>query len=150
METAALVISGVSLVVAVISFILSTKSQYLQDKINEIELRLKEYELAEKEKEQEKAPCVEARIINIIRNKYKIRIWNSGNSIAKNVNAFWDDLSSIVVLDKDKMPFEFLDPQKSFELTVFVYDDVPNKLCIITEWNNDNDERQSKMQWCDL
>ena len=86
MDIAALVISGISLVLAVISFVISVKSQNLQNKVNEIELKLKKYELEEKEKQA----CVEARIIHEIKNRYKIKVWNSGNSIAKNVVASWD------------------------------------------------------------
>lgn len=118
MEIAALAISAVSLVVAIVSFIYSTKSQHLQDRINEIELKLKEYELEEKEKEQQKVPCIEARINHITKGKYKIKIWNSGNAVAKNVIASWDKESQIIFFDQEKMPFELLEPQKSFDLVI--------------------------------
>ena len=87
MEIAAIAISGVSLLLSVISFIVSIKSQKLQNKVNEMELKLKKYELAEKEKEQQKAPCIEARINHIAKGNYRIKIWNSGNAAAKNVTA---------------------------------------------------------------
>ena len=150
MEIAALVISAISLAVAIVSFIVSYKSQHLQDRVNEIELKLKEYELAEKEKEQQKAPCVEARINHITKDKYKIKIWNSGNSIAKNVKASWDKGIGIIVFDQEKMPFEFLEPQKSFDLSISPYSGSPRKMQIITEWEDGNGEKHSKEQWCDL
>lgn len=150
MEIAALIISAVSLVIAIMSFAFSSKSQHLQDRVNEIELKLKEYELAEKEKEQQKAPCVEARINHIANEKYRIKIWNSGNAAAKNVTASWDEGSQFLFFDQEKMPFELLEPQKSFELAISTYYGSPRKLCITTTWEDGDGEKHSKEQWCDL
>lgn len=111
-----------------------------------IELKLKKYELDEKEKQA----CVEARIIHEIKNRYKIKVWNSGNSIAKNVVASWDTQKGIIFFDKEKMPFEVLEPQKGFELVITTYDGNPGKLQIKTEWENDNGEKKEKLQWCDM
>lgn len=153
MGIAALSISGVSLLLSIVSFIVSIKSQRLQNKVNEIELKLKNYELTEKEKEQHKSPCIEARINHITKDKYKIKIWNSGNSIAKNVSASWDKNYKIINFDQEKMPFEFLEPQKSFELsisTLYGLNGSPGKMKIITEWEDSNGEKGGKEQWCDL
>ncbi|MCR4556646.1 MAG: hypothetical protein K5779_02345, partial [Saccharofermentans sp.] len=146
----AFVISAVSLAVAIVSFIISSKSQHLQDRVNEIELKLKEYELEEKEKEQQKVPCVEARINHITKDKYKIRIWNSGNSTAKNITASWDGAGKVLFFDQEKMPFEFLEPQKGFDLTITTCFGSPGKLCITTGWEDEAGEKHSKIQWCDL
>jgi len=150
MEIAAFVFSAVSLALAMVSFFISIKAQNLQNKVNEMDLRLKQYELAEKEKEQESVSCVEASIIHEIKNKFKIRVWNSGNAIAKNVVASWDNSNGIIFLDKEKMPFEALEPQKSFELTINTYNGAPSKLCIKTEWEDENGEKKEKTQWCDM
>ncbi len=148
MDIAAIIISGVSLFIAIVSFILSTKSQYLQNRVNEIEIKLKEYELAEKE--QQKSPCVDARIIHVSKTNYKVKVWNSGNSNAKNVKAFWDYSNSIIAFDKNKMPFELLEPQKGFDLSISLYSGAPSKLCITTEWEDENGKEFSKEQWCDF
>ncbi|MBQ2678352.1 MAG: hypothetical protein IJF96_05560 [Firmicutes bacterium] len=148
MEITALIISAVSLVIAIMSFAFSSKSQHLQDRVNEIELKLKEYELAEKE--QQKAPCVEARINHIAKENYRIKIWNSGNAAAKNVTASWDKGSQILFFDQEKMPFELLEPQKSFELAISTYCGSPRKLCITTTWEDGDEKKHSKEQWCDL
>lgn len=150
MEIAAIVISAVSLVVSIISFVFSSKSQYLQDKVNEIELKLKEYELEEKEKDLHKAPCIEARINHIEDNKYKINIWNSGNAVAKNVTASWDEEKCFIFLDEKKMPFESLEPQKSFNLSIFTTIGSPSKICITTEWEDIDKQKHNKEQWCDF
>lgn len=146
MAVAALVISGISLIVALVSLVFSIKSQSLQNKVNEIELKLKKYELDEKEK----GACVEARIIHVSRNEYRIKVWNSGNSVAKNVVASWECSEGIVLIDRNKMPFEELEPQKSFELVISTFDSAPGKLEIKTEWETETGEKKDKVQWCDM
>ena len=150
MELAAIILSILSLLLALISFIVSFKSQRLQNRVNEIELKLKQYELEKKEEEQLKIPLIEARIIHIIKNKYKIKVWNSGNGVAKNISVSWGEISGITNFDKDKMPFEFLEPQKSFELLLITYDFPPRKICITTEWEDEAGEKHTKIQWCDM
>lgn len=150
MELAAIILSILSLLLALISFIVSVKSQRLQNRVNEIELKLKQYELEKKEKEQQKIPVVEARIIHVIKNQYCIKVWNSGNGIAKNVVAYWDDIQRIVNFDKEKMPFEVLEPQKWFELRIQTFNFSPRKLCVTTEWENEQGEKNTKKQWCDM
>lgn len=106
--------------------------------------------MAEKEKEQQKVPCVEARIIHVSGAKYKIKIWNSGNAVAKNVSASWEKNCPFLFFDQEKMPFELLEPQKSFDLTVSTYGGSPRKLCITTTWLDEEGKEQSKVQWCDF
>ena len=150
MEIVAIVISGVSLLLSVISFVVSIKSQNLQNKVNDIELKLKKYELAEKEEKLHKAPCIEARINHITKGNYRIKIWNSGNAVAKNVTASWDKGNQIIFFDQEKMPFESLDPQKSFDLAISTYGGSPRKLCITTSWEDSSGKKYDKEQWCDL
>ena len=150
MENIAIAISGVSLILSIISFFASNKSRKLQDKVNEMELKLKKYELAEKEKEQQKAPCIEARINHIEKGNYRIKIWNSGNAAAKNVTASWDNGDQIICLEHEKMPFELLEPQNGFELAISTYCGSPGKLCITTAWEDSDGEKHSKEQWCGL
>lgn len=149
-ETITLIISGFSLVLAIISFVKSNKSQKLQNQVNAIEVKLKEYELKEKEMQQQKQSCVEANIIHISKSNYKIKIWNSGNAVAHNVSASWNIQKGIILFDKDKMPFETLEPQRGFELSISTYNGAPGKLCITTKWEDENGKEHSKEQWCDM
>lgn len=96
MELAAIFLSILSLLLAIISFVVSFKSQRLQNRVNIIELKLKQYELDAKEKEQQKVPLVEARIVHVIKNEYKIKVWNSGNGIARSVSALWEPTDGII------------------------------------------------------
>ncbi len=150
MEIAAIVISGISLIVAIVSFIASIKSQHLQNRVNTLEYKLKQYELEEKEQEKKKNPCIEARINHISKDRYKIKVWNSGNTVAKNVMASWEEQDCMIFYDLEKMPFESLEPQKGFELSATIFFGAPRKLFITTTWENEEGEKQSKSQWCDI
>ena len=149
MEIATLALSCVSIIIAIISLSQSIKSQRLQDKVNQINYKLKAIELSEIEKSQNKKPFIEARIIHIGDNKYKIKIWNSGKAIAKNISVEWDS-SEIVFWDKDKLPYEFLPPQKSFDLVISIYFGSPKKMNVTASWEDDIGNKYSEKYLCDF
>lgn len=142
-----MVLALFSLVVALISLIKSSKAQKLQAKINSIELIIKENELDKINSEKEKAisSCVEARVIKISNGNYKMKIWNSGNTIVTNVNVELEQGSPAIPID-DKLPFEELEPAKSFELPIVVYYGAPTKFYVVTTWVDDKGIEQSKKQ----
>ena len=152
MEIAALIISGFSLLVALVSFIVSIKAQQLQNKVNSLELKIKQFELAEMEKaEAEKSKsCVEARMINISRGKYRLKVWNSGKRSVYNVVATIPNEYGITMINDDKMPYEFLDPQKGFEIPCVVYTGSSSKFLVITEWDDVEGTHHKKEQRCDI
>ena len=149
MDIASFIMAAISLLIAVVSFILSLRGQRLQNKVNEIELKIKNYELEEKEKENQKISCVEARIIKVGKNNYRIKVWNSGNCVAKNINVILHDKEGIIFNDRGKLPFEILEPNKSFELPFSVFDVAPFKIFITTEWEEESGEKHNKKQLCD-
>lgn len=150
MELLAIIISGISLLIAIVSFAFSLSAQHLQNKVNQLEVKLKQYELAEKEKENTLVSCVEARISHIMENKYKVKVWNSGNLIAKNITVDFGTKPNIIISGKEKMPFEILEPQKSFELSISRFHGSPSKLYLTTMWENENGDKKSKQQLCDF
>lgn len=151
MELTALIISAVSLIFAVISFFMSIKAQRLQNKVNEFEVKIKEFELIELEKaEKEKnSSCVEARMVRISKGKYKLKVWNSGNTKVTNVSANIPQESGIILYN-DKMPFEFLEPQKSFEIVAICHMGSSSKFLITTEWTDQDGNHQKKEQMGDI
>ena len=82
-----LIISGLSLVVAVISYAKASESQQLQNRVNILELKIKQYEIEKISKEQAAAnrACIEARVIKLGKNNYRLKVWNSGGADAYNV-----------------------------------------------------------------
>ena len=134
MDILAIVISSISLLVAIASFVLSMKAQNLQNKVNEIELKLKEYELRQIEKEA----CIEARVIKTDSTHYYIKIWNSGNDTAYDINVVIPEEKSVHIYDNDKLPFEELEANKSFEVPLLIYNGSASKFYVTTEWHNSN------------
>ena len=148
----AIIISALSLLVAIISIMKSSKAQKLQNKVNEIELKLKEYELDKvtKEKEAANSALVQARIIRMGKGNYRLKIWNSGGGTAHNVTAKFEDDPNIIVMDLDKLPFEELEPNKSFELILIVHFGSAHKAKVLTEWDNTDGFHNSKSQMVDF
>ncbi len=150
-EWGASVLAAVSLIVAIISLIKSSKAQKLQNKVNEHELKIKQYELEKiaAEKAEATLSCVEARVIHISRDNYKLKVWNSGNMKVYNVRASFQEGSEIIIIDS-KMPFDELEPKKSFEENLIVHMGSARKFKITTSWEDKDGNKQEKVQMGDL
>lgn len=137
----------VALVLSILSYIDSRKANKIRDRLNEVEEKLKKYELEEKEKEREEATkaCVEARIMKISKNKYVMKVWNSGKATAYNVDfEIPKEYKSMVW--REKVPYEFLEPGKNFEELVMVHNGTPNKFKVTTTWSDNQGKPYSKEQ----
>lgn len=147
-----LIIAGISLLVAIISLIKSSKAQRLQNKVNELEFKIKKNELERiaKEKETASLACVEARFITVGKGKHKLKVWNSGNATAYNVTARFDGDVGIIIMDREKQPFEELEARKSYELVLITHSGSASKFRIITEWTDASGEQHTKMQMGDF
>lgn len=113
----------------------------VQKRLNEYDLKLKQYELEriEKERSQSKKANIEARIVNISKGKYKIKIWNSGDEKAYDVD--YNILPEYhITLTKFVTPFEYLDTGKSFEEDVIISMESQRKFKITTSWKNEKGE----------
>lgn len=133
---AAIVISG-------LSYRDSKKANKIRGRLNEVEEKLKNFEREEKEREREEATkaCVEARVVKISKGKYKMKVWNSGKATAYNVNFQTQPEYENMVL-----PYEFLEPGKSFEEHVLVYMGTPRKFNLTTNWVDNQGNPHSKDQ----
>jgi len=137
----------IALLLSIISLCQSTKSQKLQGRIGELELKLKQYEVAEIDKKKSEADlaCIEARVINISRGKYKLKVWNSGQATAYKVTASIDKQANLIIIGS-KMPFDFLDAGKSFDEDLIVHDGTAGKFKIITTWEDKDGNTHQKEQ----
>lgn len=147
-----LIIAGISLLVAVISLYNSSKAQCLQNKVNELELKIKQNELDRiaKEKEDAVLACVEARFITVGKGKHRLKVWNSGNATAYNVTARFDGDVGIMIMDREKQPFEELEARKSYELILITHNGSASKFRIITEWTDSSGKQYTKTQMGDF
>jgi hypothetical protein len=137
-----------ALVISIISFIDSKKISKVQSRLSEMEEKLKQYELEEKERERDESTkaCVEARVYKISKGEYAMKVWNSGQATAYNVDfSIPDDLKDLVF--RHKVPFEMLEPGKSFEEHVVVYMGMPNKFRVKTMWSNNEGNQFKKEQF---
>ncbi len=137
----------VAIILSVLSYVDSRKTNKFQQRLSLLEERIKTYELEEKEKERVEATiaCVEARIVRLAKNQYKMKIWNSGKATAFNVDfEAPDELRGLVT--KDKVPYEYLESNKSFDEHVLVHLNFPRKFPVVTRWTDENGKPYSKEQ----
>lgn len=137
----------IAILISILSFKDSRKANKVRDRLNEVEEKLKSYALEDKEKEREDASkaCVDARIVNISKNKYKLKVWNSGKATAYNVD-FEIPSEYNGIIWRDKVPYEFLEPGKNFEEHVLVHMGTPRKFTITTTWKDEQGTKYSKEQ----
>ena len=143
-----------AVLVSVIALIKSNKCTQVQVKLSEMEQKLQEYDLAlkkyelekiEREVNREKKACVEARIIKISQGKYKLKVWNSGDVTAYSIDVEIPSEYNIILM-KDKMPFEYLEPGNGFEEHVVVHMQSSRKFKIICKWEDKNGEQHFNEQ----
>lgn len=141
MPIAAVIISLVALKKSNDTVQVRVQLSELEQKIKEYELALKEHELEKirQQENQEQKACIEARIINISKNKYKAKIWNSGNATAYNISVSIPQEYQIMLI-KDKMPYEYLEPGNSFEEHVIIHMGSSHKFKITSQWENEQGE----------
>lgn len=141
-------------IVSLIALKRSNDTMKVQVQLSEVEEKLKEYELALKKHElekiqeaenEEKKAIIEARVIKISKGSYKLKVWNSGNATAYNIEAIIPEEHNVIVL-KDKMPFEYLEPGNSFEEHVVMHGGSSPKFEILSTWEDENGEKFSNKQ----
>ena len=150
MNVIAIVISAISLLLAIVSFVFSLPAQKLQNKINKLELQLKEYELNQIINESKKEACIQARVIKISSGKYRLKVWNSGNADAFDISVHFEEGTNIMIGDQEKIPFDVLEENKSFELWLIVHSGSARKFRIVTEWRDTEGNTHSKSQMGDI
>ncbi len=147
----ALTVAGISLLVAIISLIKSSKAQKLQYKINKLEYDLKQYEIDKMKAEKADAnkACVEARIYNISKGNYKMKVWNSGDIVANNITVVVDEGTNLIMMG-DMLPFEELAPGKSFDIPTVVHYGTARKFYVTTKWSDSDGNISEKRQMVSL
>ena len=132
-------------IVSLIALKRSNDTMKVQVKLSEVEEKLKEYELALKKRELEKIQAeenkekkanIEARVIKISKGSYRLKVWNSGNETAYNVEVSIPKEYSVIIM-KDKMPFEYLEPGNSFEECVVIHMQSAPKFKVISKWEDE-------------
>lgn len=141
MPIAAVVISLLALKKSNDTVQVQVKVSDLEKKLKEYEIELRKYQLKKikQEENQEKKAKIEARIINISNNKYKVKVWNSGNVTAYNISVSIPEEYHII-LESKKMPYEYLEPNDGFDEYVIIHWGSSRKFKIISQWENEHGE----------
>lgn len=137
----------IAFLISIISFLNARKASKITDRLLVVEEKLKIYELEkiEKQREDSQKACIEARIVSIGNHNYKLKIWNSGEATAYNVDyEVAEEFSKFII--RDKVPFEFLEKAKNFEERVVIFDGAPSKTSITTLWEDSEGNAFSKKQ----
>ena len=108
----------------------------MEEKLREYELALKKHELEKIRENEEKKANIEARVIKISKGSYRLKVWNSGNETAYNVAVSIPKEYSVIIM-KDKMPFEYLEPGNSFEECVVIHMQSAPKFKVISKWEDE-------------
>jgi len=141
-------------IVSLVALKRSNETQTVKVQMSEVEEKLKECELALKKYELEKIQAeksvvqkanIEARVIKISKGSYRLKVWNSGNATAYNVEVSIPDEYSIIVM-KDKMPFEYLEPGNSFEECVVIHLQSASKFKVISTWEDEHGSKYENEQ----
>lgn len=112
-----------------------------KQKIRILENKLQEYESSIpgiKWMEPLKAK-VRAQPIRTNPGSYTIRIFNVGPSIARNVKIDFNPRDYNDLIDMDKFPFPFLNPQDSTEVYLNMQKDLPGTVGIKMQWDDENE-----------
>lgn len=146
-----LILSSISVIIAVISIIQSLKAQKLQNKINELDTKIKEYELEkiEKEKTEASSSIIKARAINVGKNSYRLKIYNVGNATAYNISAQISHEYNVIIMN-EKMPFEKLEPQNSFDEILVVHMGSARKFKVELNWQDKGGKKYNDEQFCSI
>lgn len=137
----------IALGLSILSYNDSRKANRVQERLNLVEEKLIKYELEEKEREREEATkaCIEARIMKISKNNYKMKIWNSGKATGYDVDFIIEEEYKVMVW-REKVPYEFLESGKGFEELIIVHMGTPRKFKVTTAWKDKDGTRYNKEQ----
>ena len=141
-------------IVSLIALKRSNDTMKVQVQLSEVEEKLREYELALKkhelekiraEENEEKKANIEARVIKISKGSYRLKVWNSGNETTYNVAVSIPEEYNVIIM-KDKMPFEYLEPGSNFEECVVIHGGFAPKFEIISTWEDEKENKYENIQ----
>lgn len=92
---------------------------------------------------------IEAHVVHDIKNNCKLRICNTGEENAYNVNAQIIE-NDIDLLDNNLMPYEILAAKDHFDLEIITCFASPLKFRLLITWQDEEGKEFSKEQFCSL
>lgn len=103
-------------------------------------------EKMEKEKAQSEFSCVEAHVVKLAKNQFKLRISNTGNVKVFNVSAKLKEGTSGAVFLGDKFQYDYLEAKNSFDIVILPHQP---KFEVVTIWHDEYGNEHTRVQMCD-
>jgi len=142
------IISGLALAVSMYAVWITSRFNAQQKKLMETQEELNRL-LLEKEQSgntNEKKADLGASIVKIGTGKRRLKIWNKGKSIARNIQIEFPEGNEFVVPSEleTKLPLESLEQHQSFELIAFAHMGMKPKHTIKLMWSDDFSDKNDK------
>lgn len=151
----------ISDIVAVIALLLSANAIWTTQKFNKRQLSLIESqeELNKRLLAQDESEALEARkadvgakYVKLGSSKYKLRVFNKGKAVARNVSIEFPDGDSSVPESelREKLPMEILEQHGSVDLIAAVSMGTPSKQTAFLRWADDHSDNNEKTAYLTL
>lgn len=135
-----------SLAVAVLALVKAWPINKLQASVLEMDSKIKKNELDKIAKDNIENCSIELSTVKFSSNDYRIRLWNSGNVDAYNINLEIEKDSGYLMVE-EKLPWEKLNMNDSVDIKLLAVYSRKDKFAIDWNWENDKGEmfQQSKI-----
>jgi hypothetical protein len=135
------------LIVAIAAFVVSlgalifsayTYSKH-DKKIKAQEQIINDYQInkIKKEDEESRKANIKGNIYPGNKGKLILKVFNSGKAIARNIRVEGLDVDSLIVIGKELLPYELMNPQDNTELTLWKTKDSPSTIRLRYIWDDD-------------
>ena len=135
------------LIVAIAAFVVSlgtlifsayTYSKH-DKKIKAQEQIINDYQInkIKKEDEESRKANIKGHIYPGNKGKLILKVFNSGKAIARNIRVEGLDVDSLIVIGKELLPYELMNPQDNTELTLWITKDSPSIIRLRYIWDDD-------------
>ena len=145
---ASAIIAGLALLLSLVALILGEIRNARQKKFMETQHELNERLLARELQSVQASNKADmgAKLIKMGKSNYRVKVWNQGEAIARNVNIRIPADTNILTEREvaDKFPMEFMERHQSVELIAFVRIQTARKQAIEIVWDDDDASGKSK------
>lgn len=148
------VIAGVALLFSIYATVKTLRFNNRQRALIESQEKLNNllFEKEVVEATDEKRANLGATFIKLGSNKYRLKIWNKGKAIARDVNIEFPEGNEVLIESEisSKFPLEVLDTHQSVELIAAVHMGTKSKHLFRLVWTDDHNERNEKITYATL
>jgi len=134
-----------SLLISVIALLFSVITYILHDRrIKKQEGLINKYQLEkiDAERIEQNKALIRANFVRGTSGKNKVMVYNAGKSAARNINfEILSEDQNFMVLNKDRFPFDLLNPQESTALSLTTFEESPDTIRVRLTWDDRHDKK---------